>query len=201
MSERQVVSTEGDLATVAVASERLLFPRCRVLGERKRTGVGKSLLVRDTAAPVVASRRLQLVPLTVQDSGGWEQYTRERIAVEAGFGVDESGARRMVAAVRRRCSELGLQMFAVRDGDQVVGAVGWLVLPAPMQYAARLQEVDVYPRWRGRGYGNGLLAAVLAQLTAEKVTSAVIGADEDDWPVSWYQRRGFSLVARVELTR
>jgi len=57
-----------------------------------------------------------------------------------------------------------------------------------------LQEVDVFPSWRG--YGDALLAAVLELLVAEGSNTVVVGADEDDWPLTWYRRRGFCDVAR-----
>jgi len=57
------------------------------------------------------------------------------------------------------------------------------------------------PGWRGQGYGDGLLTAVLAMLNAEGVSTVVVGADEDDWPLSWYRRRGFRDTVRVSLDR
>jgi len=38
-------------------------------------------------------------------------------------------------------------------------------------------------------------------LSAEGVSTVVVGADEDDWPLSWYRRRGFRDTVRVSLDR
>jgi GNAT superfamily N-acetyltransferase len=65
---------------------------------------------------------------------------------------------------------------------------------------ARLAEIDVFPAWRGRGYGDAVLAAIVDRLAGEGCTMLVVGADEDDWPLSCYRSRGFRDVARVPLT-
>jgi hypothetical protein len=46
-----------------------------------------------------------------------------------------------------------------------------------------------------------VLAAVVDLLAGEGSTVVVVGADEDDWPLLWYRRRGFRDVGRVRLTR
>jgi GNAT superfamily N-acetyltransferase len=83
----------------------------------------------------------------------------------------------------------------------LVGAGGSFRLPGPDQACARLQEIDVFHSWRGRGYGDGLLAALIARLRDQGCATVVVGADEDDWPLHWYRRRGFRDAARVRLTR
>jgi predicted N-acetyltransferase YhbS len=107
----------------------------------------------------------------------------------------------MVGELRDRGRRLGLRLYFAQDGQQVVGGVGSFRLPVPHQSCAWLQEVDVFPGWRGQGYGDGLLTAVLAMLNAEGVSTVVVGADEDDWPLSWYRRRGFRDTVRVSLDR
>jgi ribosomal protein S18 acetylase RimI-like enzyme len=62
---------------------------------------------------------------------------------------------------------------------------------------ARLQEVDVFPGHRGNGYGEAALTAICAQLASEGLRDIIVGAEEDDWTLSWYRRRGFHDVARV----
>ncbi|GAA3593131.1 hypothetical protein GCM10022223_04960 [Kineosporia mesophila] len=171
--------------TPALASERLLFP----VG---RSGPpGKTLLVRSTREPWPALRRLRLNPLT-----DWAHYEQLRIEVEAGFGVGPEQARGLVAALRERAARLRLTML-IADDD--IGALGWFPLADPGW--ARLQEVDVFPGHRGQGFGDALLAAALDHLAERGVHTAIIGADEDDWPLDWYRRRGFTAVARVPLSR
>ncbi|GLY28185.1 GNAT family N-acetyltransferase [Kineosporia sp. NBRC 101731] len=177
--------------TPALASERLLFP------DGRPGPLGKTLLVRSTQEPWPTVRRLRLRPLT-----DWARYEQLRIEVEAGFGVGPEPARAMVAALRERIVRLRLTML-IADDD--IGALGWFPWPTRADCArpgwARLQEVDVFPAHRGQGFGDALLAAALEHLAGCGVHTAIIGADEDDWPLDWYRRRGFTAVARVPLSR
>jgi GNAT superfamily N-acetyltransferase len=183
----------------ALETERQLFPATRLLQPCEAVGRAKALLVRPTAQSDFARRRVYLHAVATEYD--WRDYTEHRVAVEAGFGLDEWRARSMVEALRRRCGPLGMGLYLAYVHGKLVGAIGRLRLDSPHRGWARLQEVDIFPSWRGRGYGDGLLTAVLDLLTAEGSTMAVLGADEDDWPLSWYRRRGFRDVARVPLTR
>lgn len=188
-----------DESAMALLTERRLFAATRVLGVLEAAGGGKALLVHPTAAGVAAQGRVSLRP--VRSEQDWRDYEDQRVVVEAGFGVDAARARAMVEALRERGRHLGLVVYLASDGEQVVGAVGCFRLPAPHGRWARLQEVDVFPSCRGLGYGDALLAAVLELLVAGGSHTVVVGADEDDWPLGWYRRRGFRDVARVPLTR
>jgi GNAT superfamily N-acetyltransferase len=57
--------------------------------------------------------------------------------------------------------------------------------------------VDVFPEHRGHGFGTALLEGVRRLLVAENITTLVVGADDDDWPLDRYRRLGFRDVARV----
>lgn len=183
----------------ALLSERLLFGGTRQLDSSEAVGRAKALLVRSTTQPVRAPTVVHLDPIVSE--ADWQDYEQHRVVLEAGFGVDEPSARSMVLTLRQRAEHLGLALFLARDRRQDVGAIGRFHLPGKVRSWARLQEVDVFPAWRGRGYGDALLAAVVELLAAEGITEVVVGADEDDWPLSWYRRRGFQDVARVPLTR
>ncbi len=80
-----------------------------------------------------------------------------------------------------------------------MGAVDRFRLPG--RPCARLQEVDVFPPWRGQEFGNAVLPAVVDLLAGEGSAVVAVGADEDDRPLSWYRRRGFHDVGHVRLTR
>ena len=115
--------------------------------------------------------------------------------MEAGFGLDEVAARELVRRTRARSTTLGLRLWLAREDGAVVGAIG--AFPVPGTDVARLQEVDVFPGYRGRGRGTALLEAVRRQLLADGAGLLVVGADEDDWPLGWYLRRGFAPAVRV----
>ncbi len=184
---------------MALLTEQHLFTAARFLDVVEAAGEGKSLLVRPTAAVFPSRGEVCLTPVVTEQD--WRGYQDQRVLVEAGFGVDALRAGTMVEALRERSRRLGLGLYLASDGGQVVGAVGCFRLPPPHRQWARLQEVDVFPSWRGRGYGDALLAAVLELLVTEGSKTVVVGADEDDWPLTWYRRRGFRDVARVPLTR
>lgn len=56
----------------------------------------------------------------------------------------------------------------------------WFTSYESKRVLGRLQEVDDFPGWRGHGYGDALLAAVLTLLVVDGCTSVVVGSDEDD---------------------
>lgn len=182
-------------AALALTSEQMLFGGIDRAGPTRKPA--KVLLARSTARPLHALKRVRLSPVFSEQD--WRDYEAQRLVVEAGFGVADTQARKMIHALWDRRAQLGLGLYLALDGKRLVGAIGRFRLPA--HPCARLQEVEVFPPWRGQGYGNALLAAALDLLDAEGSRTAVVGADEDDWPLDWYRRCGFHDVARVPLTR
>lgn len=193
------MSQHEDEVALTLSTEQLLFPAARVLTDAEAVGTGKVLLVRPTAALLQSRAQVRLSPVTTEEE--WHEYTRARVEVEAGFGVGREQAEVMVSDLRERSRSLGLCLYLARDGEQLVGAIARFLLPAPHQHWARLQEVDVFPSWRGHGFGDAVLASMFAILDAEGTTVVVVGADENDWPLNWYRGRGFRDVARVAPTR
>ncbi len=177
----------------ALDSERLLFPATRELAPGD-PAIGKALLARPTHLPPPTRPSLTLTPISSPQD--WLLYEQMRIEVEAGFDVPPQEARSMVAALRERSAELGLLMLFART-PEVVGAIGHFGRGS----WSRLQEVDIFPAWRGRGLGNALLSAILQHLADAGAQTVVVGADEDDWPLGWYRRLGFTDVTRVARTR
>jgi GNAT superfamily N-acetyltransferase len=184
---------------MALATEQWLHPEVRVLSSGEPVGVGKALLVRDVAEPLRTKMGVSL--RRIASAHHWRQYEDQRIKVEAGFGVTPEEAVRMVQQLRDGTERTGIDMYLARDERRLVGAVGRFRLPVPDRPWARLQEVDVFPEWRGLGYGDALLSAVIGLLNDEGCKAVVVGADEDDWPVQWYRRRGFQDAIRVARTR
>lgn len=150
-------------ATLALISERLLFGGNAAADPGRMPA--KVLLVRSAAEPLRTVKRVQLTAASGEQD--WREYEAQRLVLEAEFGVTETKARKMVDALRDRRARLGLELYLARDGERLVGAIGRFRLPAH-PFWVRLQEVDVFPPWRGQGYGDGLLAAVLDLLPGER---------------------------------
>ena len=190
--------TETESA-MALATEQWLYPDTRPLGADEAAVCGKTLLVRSVGEPFRTTMSVSL--RRIASARHWQLYEDQRIAVEAGFGVGVDEAVRRVRRLREGTERTGVDLYLAHDERRLVGAVGRFRLPVPDRPWARLQEVDVFPSWRGFGYGDALLAAAIGLLSDEGCASVVVGADEDDWPLHWYRRRGFRDAVRVPLTR
>jgi GNAT superfamily N-acetyltransferase len=184
---------------MALATEQWLHPEARVLHSDERPGAGKVLMIRDVAEPLRTKMTVSL--RRIASPLHWRRYEDERIKVEAGFGVTPEDAVRRVRRLREGTERTGLDLYFAHDEQRLVGAIGRFRLPVPDRPWARLQEVDIFPEWRGLGYGNALLSAVIGLLNDEGCLAVVVGADEDDWPVHWYRRRGFRDAVRVPIIR
>lgn len=178
---------------LALESERQINPGTRELATDELPLRGKVLLVRDSGAPL-ASGQLHLRPL--RDDDDWATYLQHRIDVEAELGASTTQTSLMVASMRQRSSSIKASFHLAHEGSRWVGAIGWFRLP-DRHDVARLQEVDVFPEFRGLGYGHRLLEAARSTLRASGVQMLIVGADEDDWPLEWYRRKGFRPVVRV----
>lgn len=138
-----------DEAAMALWTERRLFPTTHTLTGCEAACTGKALLVRPPDAPLRTRTRVSLDPVTTEQD--WHDYTHKRLQVEAEFGVDQAQTQMMLADLRARAQALGLCLYLARDTGRLVGAIAHFRLPAPHRHWARLQEVDVFPSWRGRG--------------------------------------------------
>lgn len=192
--------TSDPHARLAIASESALFPPGPDPVDDPRV-TAKALMVLCSSGwrGAAADPDLTLEPIDSDDA--WRIYQTHRIEVERAFGVDPKRAIGMVAALRRRVEVVGLQMFHAVAGAHRVGSFGQLRVECANTTGHRLQEIDVFPRFQGMGYGNALLRIATERLRHADAQVVIIGADEDDWPLRWYRRHGFHDVARVPLTR
>ncbi len=71
----------------------------------------------------------------------WDDYTRGRVEVEAGFAVGPEQSEMMVSDLRERTDSLGLSLDLARDGEQLVGAIARILLPVPYQKWARSRRM------------------------------------------------------------
>ncbi|MCH8612922.1 GNAT family N-acetyltransferase [Arsenicicoccus dermatophilus] len=194
--------TSTDLVEAVLASERALFPRTTILQDPH--AVGKALLALEEPGWTPATTgepgtRVQLTPIVSGED--WAAYFDRRMGVATELGKAQHHVFSMVGVLHERCTRLGLRMYFATVGSTRVGAVGIFRVKEQGVTCARIQEVDIFPGHRGKGYGDLLMAGVTAQLRQDGVDTVAVGADEDDWPVTWYERHGFRRIARVALTR
>lgn len=104
-----------------------------------------------------------------------------------GIGDSELGD---LLARRSRMDVAGPYLtFAVRD------AAGTIVAAADMAVrgdAAEIDGVATWPEHRGRGYGDALVGACVAEAIARGLPHLHLEALTDDWPRHWYARRGWA---------
>jgi GNAT superfamily N-acetyltransferase len=132
----------------------------------------------------------------------WSRYLAARVTVEAPYGLDGHAVGGIVARMRAAAGAHPIRWFFVVDGSDVeVGAVGRLAFGTAGGLCWRLQDVDVFPAYRRGGLGNRLLEAVVQLAARDRAVAVFVAADEDDWPLAWYQRHGFERVATVSKPR
>ena len=85
---------------------------------------------------------------------------------------------------------------AARSGGTLVGfAYADLV-----DGAVHLEELDVVPKWGGRGIGRALVATVVADAAARGLSAVTLTTFRDvPWNAPFYARLGFRVVAPAEL--
>jgi GNAT superfamily N-acetyltransferase len=180
--------------SAALRSEQLLF------GVQDDAPRDKVLLAAPVAAHVSAAADGLRAIATDQD---WALYAAERTLIEAAYGVAPEQVARLVAHMRDVQSRHPMTWFLYQPGDEPsepsepVGAVGLYEFVHDGRLHIRLQDVDVFPRFRAQGHGNRLLGAVHALARRRGATTVLVGADVDDWPLQWYLRKGFVPVASV----
>lgn len=83
--------------------------------------------------------------------------------------------------------------YLLRRGDAVAGVAAFRHLNG----AAFLNHICIGPRWRGRGWGRGLLAAATARYLDECPARWIaLDAFAGQFPQAWYRRLGFVLQER-----
>src|SRR5699024_12433847 len=82
-----------------------------------------------------------------------------------------------------------MDMFAAQCDHTIIGAIGRFRMPPPDHHWARLQEVDIFPTWRGYGYGTAMLLTLLGLFAREGCSMVVSGADENDCTLSMARLR------------
>jgi GNAT superfamily N-acetyltransferase len=184
------------LESIARESEVILFGSAQSAAQ----AVGKALLIK--ALPTLPPQPISgSVLREIVSESDWTHYTNERAVVEAAYGIAQPRVTDMVNQMRARSRAIPIAWYFFHIESNLVGAVGLLQLQFEQLRAGRLQDVDVFPRFRGLGYGNRLLAAIETLAATSGNTHLVIGADQDDWPLRWYLRNGYEEVTTVAKQR
>ena len=109
--------------------------------------------------------------------------------------ADEETVRQLTGR-RETYSRIGdVTIYTVRgDGDEAGQPVTTLDLRV-RDWCAEIDGVATLAPYRGRGYGDAMLAAAVGEATRVGCSHAILTALSDDWPKLWYARRGFRQVA------
>lgn len=181
------------LFSAALESERWLFKQVAIAPEDVPA---KVLLCKRIVVPTATQSPPALEPILSAEL--WDQYRAERCQIEKAYGLDHAAVNHMVERMRLRAEQLPISWYFLRLKAQWPAAVGLLRFTFQGQALGRLQDVDVFPRFRGQGIGNQLLAAIEAHVAAHGLPYLFVGADEDDWPLAWYERHGYVRLGRVQ---
>ncbi len=180
------------LLDAALESERVLFEHVTLVDDHAE---GKALLVKPKTldAPSPVPLRLE----AIASDADWAAYLQARYEVEKVYGLNLEQTERIIQQMQQRMQRMALGWHFLWLDEEAVGAVGLLLFEHQGQHYGRLQDVDVFPGYRGQGNGNRLLTAVEALAWQRRAAALFIGADTDDWPLGWYQRRGYTRIGTV----
>jgi len=99
-------------------------------------------------------------------------------------------------ADRSRLYSLGadVSFLTVFDGDQIAARAD-VYMDADAKIC-QLENVFTHPEYRGRGYGEALVAEALSRGRKAGCDLCFLTADVDDWPYNWYRRMGYVDIGR-----
>lgn len=133
--------------------------------------------------------RLEAVTTPAQ----WQQLAAYREEIELAVGGSPGEGEHMTAFQRFRAPHLQGHWYVAWAEGKPVASGGIFALKSPLGTLMRLQDIDVFPTYQGQGFGNQLLQALL--FLAHGTAGVGVRAEAHDWPLQWYQRRGFYPVA------
>ncbi len=166
------VAPEPDQSARCPELELDAIPPTRWLWHERRTSLGAMTEVRPARADELHRIR------ELEDLAG-ERYA------EAGIPPDLEGLDDAVIAAAHAA---GLLWVAEDDGAPIGFALCWL-----MPDALHLRELDVHPKWMGRGVGRRLVEYVAAQAERRGLRSVTLTTFRDvHWNAPLYRRWGFA---------
>ena len=110
-------------------------------------------------------------------------------------GIDEEAVRHLVERrVARQRSAHTVRFLGTRAADGTLAA--WADLYAdPHRGIAQIEDLVTAEEYLGQGYGDDVLRTALRRTLA--YPTRFLLADAEDWPRSWYARRGFRVLGRT----
>jgi ribosomal protein S18 acetylase RimI-like enzyme len=145
---------------------------------------------------------IALVPLTDADR---EELVREDVANYAEEQIRDAGWSRetaldraraeFVPVIERELADPAWRIWSARNADEAT--VGWLwVEPGESPGSAFLYQITVAERFRRRGYGRAMLAALEERLTSEGVGEVVLNVNVANVPAQrLYASAGYERIA------
>jgi len=145
---------------------------------------------------------IALVPLTDADR---EELVREEVANYAEEQIRDAGWPRetapdraraeFVPVIERELADPAWRIWSARNADGAT--VGWLwVEPGESAGSAFLYQITVAERFRRRGYGRAMLAALEERLTSEGVGEVVLNVNGANVPAQrLYASAGYERIA------
>ncbi|WP_413585455.1 GNAT family N-acetyltransferase [Bdellovibrio sp. HCB274] len=78
--------------------------------------------------------------------------------------------------------------------EDFVGEIGLIPFDFGGVKIGRLQNVEIHPDQKGNGFGNELLTLVEFEARKLGLQALCLKARPDDWPATWYKKKGFEIV-------
>jgi GNAT superfamily N-acetyltransferase len=129
----------------------------------------------------------------------WQNYIELRIQTEKHFGADAKETQQMVSLMKQRKCPQGGGWFLLSCNQQIVGAFGIFLFDLSGQRIGRLQEVDVFPQFQGKGHGSVLLAMAENLARSFSVSALTLCCDTGEWPALYYRKFGFQTVGQWDV--
>lgn len=139
-----------------------------------------------------------LLPLEIRpviNEQDWQKMLELRVRVESRFGVSKlEDVLSMINEIKMCQSKLKAQWYLayLPDSLAVVGEIGLVQFVHDGLRFGRLQDVDIDPDFQGKGLGDALLSTIISKSITEGLQALCLKADSDDWPLRWYEQRGFT---------
>jgi N-acetylglutamate synthase-like GNAT family acetyltransferase len=132
---------------------------------------------------------------TLQD---WQFYYRSRVVIESAYGITAFQVYYMIKRMKLLMKKFNIIWYFLERQGVKVGAIGIYYFSFENINFVRLQDIDIFPEFRRFGYGNSLLDLLLLYMLEQKIQHIFVGAEQNDWPITWYQRRGFQKICGIK---